>query len=150
MRKQSVGIHARAVYQVSPFADWTEEQHSEAHDDLFRDWLRSQTQSSVTALGSLRSQMDVGSLKSAGTIRREALMRCSAFRSSGSQYGFLTNSWVLFRGNGRRKFRNQRRHRSARPAMLPNSRRAGLVSFQCRNSGSFAGSASMQFRIVPN
>jgi 2-dehydropantoate 2-reductase len=46
----------------------------EAHHELFRDWQRTQTQSSVTALRSPRQQMDVRFCM-AGTTRREALLR---------------------------------------------------------------------------
>src|SRR3974377_290399 len=38
----------------------------EAHYELFRDWQRTQTQSSATALNSLRQQMDVRSCWKAG------------------------------------------------------------------------------------
>jgi hypothetical protein len=55
---------------------------SEAHYELFRDWQRSQTQSSVKARMSPRPQMDVRSCWSAGTISREAPLRSSASRSS--------------------------------------------------------------------
>jgi hypothetical protein len=46
----------------------------EALYELFRDWQRTQTQSSVTAPRSLRQQMDVR-LGMAGTNRREAQLR---------------------------------------------------------------------------
>ena len=48
---------------------------SEALHGLFRDWQRTQTQSSVTALRSSRPQMDVRFCINAGTIRREAYVR---------------------------------------------------------------------------
>jgi len=44
----------------------------EALSELFRDWQRTQTQSSVTAPGSLRPQMDVWFCMDAGIISREA------------------------------------------------------------------------------
>ena len=47
----------------------------EALFGLFRDWQRSQTQSSATAFSSPRQQMDVWSCMDAGTTRREALVR---------------------------------------------------------------------------
>src|ERR1700756_4197054 len=40
-------------------ADWAKGQIPEAHYELFRDWQRTQTQSSVTAFRSPRQQMDV-------------------------------------------------------------------------------------------
>src|SRR5271163_2347286 len=43
----------------SAVADWATEQIPEAHYELFRDWQRTQTQSSATALRSPRQQMDV-------------------------------------------------------------------------------------------
>ena len=46
----------------------------EALYELFRDWQRTQTQPSVTALRSLRQQMDVRFCM-AGTNRREAYLR---------------------------------------------------------------------------
>ena len=45
--------------------------------ELFRDWQRTQTQSSVTALRSPRQQMDVRFCM-AGTTRREAQLRYEA------------------------------------------------------------------------
>jgi hypothetical protein len=59
MEKQNIGIHERAGRQVPPIADWAKDQTPEAHYELFRDWQRTQTQSSVTALRSSRQQMDV-------------------------------------------------------------------------------------------
>jgi len=50
-------------------------QTPEAPLDLFRDWQRTPTQSSVRTLRSLRQQMDVRFLPGAGTISREALLR---------------------------------------------------------------------------
>ena len=47
----------------------------EAPVELFRDWQRTQTQSSVRTLRSLRQQMDVWFCLRAGTIGREALLR---------------------------------------------------------------------------
>jgi len=47
----------------------------EALFELFRDWQRTQTQSSVRTLRGLRQQMDVRSCRDAGTTRREAHMR---------------------------------------------------------------------------
>jgi len=44
----------------------------EALFELFRDWQRTQTQSSVLTLRSLRPQMDVRFCLNAGTISREA------------------------------------------------------------------------------
>ena len=58
-------------------ADWglsERVQTLEALYELFRDWQRTQTQSSVTAPRSLRQQMDVRFCM-AGTNRREALLR---------------------------------------------------------------------------
>src|SRR5215469_6137198 len=54
----------------------------EAHYELFRDWQRTQTQSSVTALRSPRQPMDVRSCSDAGIIRREALVRDPESRST--------------------------------------------------------------------
>src|SRR3974390_1491480 len=53
----------------------------EALSELFRDWQRTQTQSSVTALRSLRPQMDVWFCKDAGTLSREAQLRSRRSRS---------------------------------------------------------------------
>jgi hypothetical protein len=53
----------------------------EALCELFRDWQRTQTQSSVTALRSSRPQMDVWFCSRAGTIRREAYVRNRRSRS---------------------------------------------------------------------
>ena len=50
------------------------DQTPEALSELFRDWQRTQTQSSVTAPGSPRQQMDVRFCM-AGTNRREARLR---------------------------------------------------------------------------
>gem|GEM_PF-6043719 len=47
----------------------------EALSELFRDWQRTQTQSSVTAPRSPRPQMDVWFCKNAGTLSREAYVR---------------------------------------------------------------------------
>jgi len=44
----------------------------EAHHELFRDWQRTQTQSSATALRSPRLQIDVWFCSRAGTFGREA------------------------------------------------------------------------------
>ena len=58
--KQNIRIHRCAGCQVLQFADWAKESKlREALSELFRDWQRTQTQSSVTALRSLRQQMDV-------------------------------------------------------------------------------------------
>ena len=51
------------------------DQTPEALFELFRDWQRTQTQSSVRTLRSLRQQMDVRSCRDAGTTSREAHMR---------------------------------------------------------------------------
>jgi hypothetical protein len=40
-------------------ADWAKESNSAGPFELFRDWQRTHTQSSVTALRSPRQQMDV-------------------------------------------------------------------------------------------
>ena len=53
----------------------------EALSELFRDWQRTQTQSSVTALRSSRPQMDVWFCKDAGTLSREAYVRSARSRS---------------------------------------------------------------------
>jgi hypothetical protein len=45
----------------------------EAPHELFRDWQRTQTQSSATALKSPRLQMDVWFCSRAGIIGREAI-----------------------------------------------------------------------------
>src|SRR6476660_6834270 len=47
-------------------------QTPEAHHELFRDWQRTQTQSSATALRNSRVQIDVWFCSRAGTIGREA------------------------------------------------------------------------------
>src|ERR1700751_1707632 len=47
-------------------------QTPEAHHELFRDWQRTQTQSSATVLRSPRLQIDVWFCSRAGTIGREA------------------------------------------------------------------------------
>ena len=47
-------------------------QTPEAHYELFRDWQRTQTQSSATALRSPRLQIDVWFCLRAGTIGQEA------------------------------------------------------------------------------
>ena len=52
----------------------------EALYELFRDWQRTQTQSSVMAPWSLRQQMDVRFCGRAGTTRREAYMRQTILR----------------------------------------------------------------------
>ena len=54
---------------------WAKKVTSEAPFELFRDWQRTQTQSSATALRSLRQQMDVRSCVDAGTTSREAQVR---------------------------------------------------------------------------
>ena len=48
------------------------DQPPEAHHELFRDWQRTQTQSSGTALRSPRLQIDVWFCSRAGTTGREA------------------------------------------------------------------------------
>src|SRR6516164_5368821 len=53
----------------------------EALSELFRDWQRTQTQSSVTAPRSPRPQMDVWFCKDAGTLRRQAYVRSRRSRS---------------------------------------------------------------------
>ena len=54
----------------------SEGDHSpEALDELFRDWQRTQTQSSVTALRSLRQQMDVWFCRAQEPMPRGTLLR---------------------------------------------------------------------------
>ena len=55
---------------ISPLCEG--DQTPEAHHELFRDWQRTQTQSSATALRSPRLQIDVWFCSRAGTIGREA------------------------------------------------------------------------------
>ena len=57
------------------------DQTPQAHFELFRDWQRTQTQSSVRTLLSLRQQMDGRSCRDAGTTSREATTACGRFRS---------------------------------------------------------------------
>ena len=52
------------------------DQTPEALFELFRDWQRTQTQSSVRTLRGLRQQMDVRSCRDAGTTSREATTAC--------------------------------------------------------------------------
>jgi hypothetical protein len=58
-----------------------EVQASEALCELFQDWQRTHTQSSVTAPWSPRPQMDVWFCTDAGTLSREAYMRSGGSRS---------------------------------------------------------------------
>ena len=58
-------------------ADWATEQIPEAHYELFRDWQRTQTQSSATTLRSPRQQMDVW-FCIGRNLRREAQLRYEA------------------------------------------------------------------------
>ena len=59
IRKNKNRIIRCADCQVLQLADWATEATPEAPFGLFRDWQRTQTQSSVTALRSPRQQMDV-------------------------------------------------------------------------------------------
>jgi hypothetical protein len=52
-------INRRAGCQVPQVTGWATEATPEALFVLFRDWQRTQTQSSAMALRSLRQQMDV-------------------------------------------------------------------------------------------
>ena len=71
-KKKNDKIDARKIADCLREGDQT----PEALCELFRDWQRTQTQSSVRTLRSLRQQMDVRSCRDAGTTSREATAAC--------------------------------------------------------------------------
>jgi hypothetical protein len=75
LRRENIRITRRARCQVPQVTPRASGATPEALFGLFRDWQRTQTQSSVTALSSLRQQIDVRFCKEALTFSREAKLR---------------------------------------------------------------------------
>ena len=123
-----------------------EGQPPEAHHELFRDWQRTQTQSSATALRSPRLQMDVWFCFGAGTNGREAKKCVTAHPDS-----------IKARSQGRSRAKGHLcfsldfdLHRSGLLGPLPEFRLSKWLAFEGRaRKGSKVWPSSIQASLLP-